>query len=375
MQKFIEWYLDFYPPYGTPLKRRIAIHATYWVMWGMFSLIAFIAPISLENKLLMTLFFVLQGVTIYYGTTYFAVPNLLSSKRFILGLLILFIIYCLSYWEKLWLNIFILKNNIYPPNSNSYKYAQTYITKGIWGIFKPQNLTFEIFTTLNIIAFPFMIKLSRVITAYSMKVVKLTKEKTDLEIDFLRTQLNPHFLLNSLNNIYSQIVSGDETAGNSVILLSDLMKYILYHSGELLVDLEREIHFLRDYINLERLRGSKYLDIQFSQTGEEEMKGYNIAPLILINYVENAFKHGGGRDGEVSLIDVNIKFIDETLLVRIENDYVEKINKNMKNKEGGVGIANTRKRLQLLYPNRHTLTIEKNDTKFLVEIVIKLIKE
>jgi two-component system LytT family sensor kinase len=372
MQKMIEWYLNFYPTSGVPLKRKIAIHLTYWVMWGLFSVLAFIAPSSMEHKLLITFFTILQSCTIFYGITYFAIPNLISPKRFILGVLVLFIIYCVNYSERMVFNVLVLKHNLFPINGNTYKYAQIYVKKGMFGIFTPQNIIFEIFITLSNVALPFMLKLSRVITDYSMRVARLTKEKTDLEIDFLRTQLNPHFLLNSLNNIYSQVVSKDETAGDSIIVLSDLMKYILYNSGELLVDLDREIHFLRDYVDLERLRGNRYLKILFSQEGA--MKGYNIAPLILINYVENAFKHGGIPYGETLLIDIDIKFIDETLYFRIENDFVEKIDKGKKNKEGGVGIINTKKRLKLLYPDRHSLIIKNDNHKFCVEIIIKLKK-
>jgi two-component system, LytTR family, sensor kinase len=372
MQKIIEWYLNFYPPSGVPLKRRIAIHTAYWVVWGLLSIMAFISEQSFEDKLLRTFFLMVQGSIIFYGITYLAIPNLFSSKRFILGLSILCIIYCLNYLVNLGFYTLSLEHNLIQPNSSLYEYAEIYVKRGLLGLLAPQNIFFEIFMTLSIVAPPFMLKLSRVITEYSMRVARLTKEKTDLEIDFLRTQLNPHFLLNSLNNIYSQVVSKDETAGDSIVVLSDLMKYILYHSGELYVDLDREIHFLRDYVDLERLRGSRYLKIQFSQEGE--MKGYNIAPLILINYVENAFKHGGVRDGEVSLIDIDIKFINETLFFRIENDFVEKMDSGKKTKEGGVGIANTRRRLKLLYPNRHTLTIKKENHKFLVEIMIKLIK-
>jgi two-component system, LytTR family, sensor kinase len=220
---------------------------------------------------------------------------------------------------------------------------------------------------LSAVTVPFLIKFSRV---YSVRVARLSKEKADLEIDFLRTQLNPHFLLNSLNNIYSQVISKDEAAGDSIVVLSDLMKYILYNSGEAVVDLEREIHFLRNYVDLEKLKGSRYLKIQFAQEGE--MKGYNIAPLILISYIENAFKHGGSREGKVSLIDISIKFINGTLFFRIENDFVERIEKGEKTKEGGIGIANTRKRLELLYPKRHDLTMKTQNNKFLAELMVKL---
>ncbi|WP_109743802.1 sensor histidine kinase [Arcicella aurantiaca] len=373
MQKMIEWYLNFYPTSGVPPKRRIVIHLTYWIVWGLFSVLAFIAPSSMGHKLIITLFIMLQGINVYYGLTYFVFPNLFSAKRFIIGLLVLFIVYCLNYALSLEFYHLVLKYTLYTKNGNAYRYANAFTQKGLWGMFNPQNIFYELNMVLSVISLPFMIKLSRVITDYSMRVARLTKEKTDLEIDFLRTQLNPHFLLNSLNNIYSQVVSKDETAGDSIIVLSDLMKYILYNSGELLVDLDREIHFLRDYVDLERLRGNRYLKIQFSQEGA--MKGYNIAPLILINYVENAFKHGGIPYGDTLLIDIDIKFIDETLYFRIENDFVDKIDSGKKNKDGGVGIINTKKRLKLLYPDRHSLIIKNDNHKFCVEIMIKLKKE
>lgn len=373
MQKFVNWYLNFYPTSGVPLKRRIAIHTAYWLVWGIFIVLAFIASSSMEHKLIITTFLMTQGITFFYGITYFIFPNLFSSKRFILGLLFLFILYCINYAVSYQFNNMVIKHVLFIKNGNGYRYAKAFVGKGIWGMFQPHNIFYEIQTLIGVVALPFMLKLSRVITDYSLRVAILTKEKTDLEIDFLRTQLNPHFLLNSLNNIYSQVVSKDETAGDSIVVLSDLMKYILYNSGEAWIDLQREVQFLRNYIDLEKLRGNRYLKIQFSQEGD--MKGYSIAPLILINYVENAFKHGGTPYGETLLIDIDIKFIDETLYFRVENDFVEKIDNGKKNKEGGVGIINTKKRLKLLYPDKHSLIIKNDNHKFCVEIMIKLNKE
>lgn len=372
MQQFLEWYLKFYPPSGVPLNRRIVVHITFWVVWGLFNSLAIISQQNFGNKLLIASSTVIEGCIVYYGITYFVLPNLFSVKRFLIGILALLIVYCLNYLENFGFYVLGLKYTFFTPRSYLYEYAQIYVKKGFWGMLTPHNIFLEILMALGGVAVPLLIKFSREINDYSMRVAKLSKEKADLEIDFLRTQLNPHFLLNSLNNIYSQVVSKDETAGDSIVVLSDLMKYILYHSGELLVDLEREIHFLRDYVDLERLRGSRYLKILFSQEGA--MKGYNIAPLILINYVENAFKHGGVREGEVALIDIAVSFIDETLFIRIENDYVKKMDESKKNKEGGVGIANTKRRLRLLYPDRYSLTIKQENNKFLVEVMIKLMK-
>ncbi len=373
MQKILDWYLKFYPINGVSLNRRIAIHVSFWVVWGLCSFMAFITNQDTTDRLLITLFLILQGSTIYYGITYFAFPNLFSPKRLIIGLFALFFVYCANYLENLAFNILGLKYNLFAPNSYTYFYAQIYVKKGFWGFLKPQNIFFEMFMALNTIALPFLLKFSRVITEYSMGITKLIKEKADLEIDFLRTQLNPHFFLNSLNNIYSKVMSKDESAGDSIVVLSDLMKYILYNSGEELVDLDSEIHFIRDYVDLEKLRGNKHLKIKFSQEGN--LTDHKIAPLILINYVENAFKHGTNHDGKVTLIDIGIKFIGETLSVKIENDFIEKLTNDKQNKDGGVGIANTRKRLALLYPERHSLTIKQANNKFLVELMIKLGRE
>jgi two-component system, LytTR family, sensor kinase len=373
MQQILDWYLKFYPTRGVPQNRRIAIHIAYWVIWGLFSSMAVISQQSFGNKLLIAFFTVVQSATIYYGITYFVFPNLLSKKQFIIGLLLLLLIYILNYLENLSFYFWAIEFHFLKPQSYFYEYAKNYVNKGMWGIFKPENFFFEIYTALNAVVFPFLLKFSRVISEYSVRVERLSKEKSDLEIDFLRTQLNPHFLLNSLNNIYSQVICQDETAANSIVVLSDLMKYILYNSSEAQLDLDREIQFLQDYVDLEKLRGSRYLKIHFSKQGE--MKGYNIAPLILINYVENAFKHGGAHEGEIALIDIDIKFMDETLFLRIENDFVEKMDGGNKTKEGGIGIGNTRRRLKLLYPNRHSLIIKKDNNKFLVEIMIKLVRE
>jgi LytS/YehU family sensor histidine kinase len=148
------------------------------------------------------------------------------------------------------------------------------------------------------------------------------------------------------------------------------MKYILYNSGEAWIDLHREVQFLRNYIDLEKLKGNKLQKIRFTQEGN--MKGYRIAPLLLVNYVENAFKHGVLTYGEASTITIDMKFKEQTLYFKIENDFITKPIQSNSTQEGGIGIANTIKRLRLLYPNNHWLKIDDQNNKFLVELKIKL---
>jgi two-component system, LytTR family, sensor kinase len=366
MQKFVEWYLHFYPPHGTPLKRRIVIHITFWVVWGLFYILSFIAPSSLEHKFIITGYILIQGAIIFYSITYFVFPNLFSSKYFILGILFLIILYCLHYFLSFEFNKLVLKYTLF--SKNGYKYAQTYVGRGLMGIFKPVNIFYEMNQLFSVVALPFMLKLSRVIIAYSMKMIKLTKEKTDLEIDFLRTQLNPHFLLNSLNNIYSNVYGKDQKTEDSVVLLSDLMKYMLYNKSDAMIPLQQEIDFIKQYIELEKLKEHKQLQIDFTVFGNT--KDYEIAPLLLINFIENAFKHRDYTAHGVSTVGITVNLNDDIFLFNIKNDHFEKKSESIKAK--GIGIQNTIKRLQILYPNRHWLNINTNNNVFAVDLKIQL---
>ncbi len=373
MQKFLDWYLKFYPIEGVSQKRRIFIHITFWIVMLIYNVLIGSPRDRIELTVLRSLLFMLQAIIIFYGVTYLAIPKLLSNKLLFQGLLILFFIYGLNYQLNLVFYYVGLENEYFDRRLPWVKYVISYVDKGFWGMFNPQNIFFEFNSAMLAMGIPFLLKMGRTITKYAMKVEALSGEKTLLEMASLRTKLSPNYLLNSLNNIYNQVENKETPAGKSIVVLSDLMKYVRYNSGEELVDLDSEINFIKDYVDLEKLRGKKHLKIQFLQEGE--VTGYKIAPLILINYVENAFKHVESCDEKVSLIDIDIKFINETLYVRIENDFIEKPSSGKKNKESGVGIANIRKRLELLYPRKHSLTINQENNKFLVEIMIKLKKE
>ena len=218
---------------------------------------------------------------------------------------------------------------------------------------------------------PFLIKFCRVTTKHALKTENLQTEKTSLEIEFLRTNLSSDFLLNSLNNIYSKVICKDKSAENSIIALSDSLKFILYNSAEKSIDLSSEIEFIKNYIELEKQKENKNNQITYSQNGE--MTGHKIAPLTLINFVENAFKYIKKVDVKNTETNIIINFKKETLFFKIEIDFNE-IEKSNKISKANFLIENAKKRLNLFYSDSHNLAITKTNQKLITDIWIKLEK-
>jgi len=198
--------------------------------------------------------------------------------------------------------------------------------------------------------------------------IELIKQKKESEMALLRSQINPHFLFNTLNNIYSLVYSKSADAHKAVMKLSELMRYSLYKSNEEKVPLESEINYLLTYINLELLRIKDKGFIEKKIRGD--FKGIEIAPLLLLPFVENAFKHCD-KNSIAPVIRLSIFLTENTLDFSIQNK-IEKIRKNMHAESGGIGLANVKKRLGLQYPGKHELDISTTDADFKVHLKIQL---
>jgi LytS/YehU family sensor histidine kinase len=170
------------------------------------------------------------------------------------------------------------------------------------------------------------------------------------EVNFLKSQINPHFLFNTLNSIYSQAHNKSEHTEYSILKLSELLRYVLYESGEEKVSLEKDILYINNYIDLQRMRLSSKVNIRYTVTGVQG--GYLIAPLLLISFIENAFKHGISYT-QTSVIHIAITFFEKTLTLQVVNPIV----KTNTFAEGGLGLKNAGRRLDLLYPGKHQLEI------------------
>ncbi len=214
-----------------------------------------------------------------------------------------------------------------------------------------------------------MLALKLSIDWYEQQLViqKINVEKLNAEIDFLRAQINPHFLFNILNNLYALTLSKSDHAPEVILKLSEMMEYMLYDSSSDKVLLEKEISYLNNYIELEQLRLNYEADVKIKINGV--IQGIEIAPLLLLPLVENAFKHGLSIQTIKSWMTIDIDINQTTLTVKVDN-IKTKIDGD-KNK-GGIGLDNLRKRLSLIYPSRHQLTLEKRPDSFMAKLVIDL---
>lgn len=188
--------------------------------------------------------------------------------------------------------------------------------------------------------------------------------KLQAEVNYLRSQVNPHFLFNALNNLYALTIKKSDKAPDIVLKLSELMEYMLYESDEDFVPLEKEIRYLGNYLELEKIRQGNQADIRLTVSGKAD--NCRIPPFLILPLVENGFKHGISQRVRHAYLHIDIQ-ISNTLEVRIVNNtsYFRQ-----KDKHGGIGIFNLRKRLALLYPDRHELQIIKQPERY--EVLLKI---
>jgi len=203
----------------------------------------------------------------------------------------------------------------------------------------------------------------------NFKYEQIERQKLEAELKTLKAQVNPHFLFNSLNNIYSLTLSNSEKAPEMILKLSDLMRHIIYESRENFICLEKEIEFVKNYIALQKIRVSEKAQIEFRISGEIPDK--KIAPLLFEPFIDNAFKHGLKNDGE-EFIHIYFDFKKSGYLdFVIENSYEKPFIKA--SHYSGIGLENVKQRLSLLYPaDEYSLTVADNGKTFRIELQLKL---
>jgi hypothetical protein len=196
----------------------------------------------------------------------------------------------------------------------------------------------------------------------------LRSEKLESELKFLKSQVNPHFLFNALNNIYTLSVLKSDAAPENLLKLSAMLRYVLYDCKEATVPLGKEIEYLRHFIALNLLKDSRGLNVK--ATLDESRPQLRIAPMLFIPFVENAFKHSKVEDLANGWIDIQLKTEENAVVLEVKNSLPKE--SFTKNEAGGIGLENVRRQLELLYPGRHELRIGKGETEFGVYLKIQL---
>ncbi len=231
----------------------------------------------------------------------------------------------------------------------------------------PKVDVLSVFLFLIIITIEVIIETNKQLSLTTQRALSAEAQKTEAELSFLKAQVNPHFLFNTLNNIYTLAIIKDENTAPSIMKLSNIMRYITDEAGNELVCLRNEIDCIEDFIALHELRLGKKTTLNYELKGSFEVER-KIAPLILMAFVENVFKYGVSNHSSNKLI-IKLAIEDNILSLFCENSiYPDKKN----TERSGIGLTNTKKRLDYIYPNKHILEIKDDNKLFTVKLTIHL---
>jgi two-component system LytT family sensor kinase len=221
----------------------------------------------------------------------------------------------------------------------------------------------SIFLFVMIIMFSLVSDITRRWRLTEERAIRAEADKANAELSFLKAQINPHFLFNTLNNIYSMAVTRNENTAPMLMKLSNIMRYVTDVNDDY-VSLQSEVDCISDYIDLQQLRLGKKVELQYSVTGNLENR--KIAPLILMTFIENVFKYGISNH-EHSLLIIRISAEKNAVIFFTQNRIFPGVRKDDRT---GIGITNTEKRLQHLYPGKHKLDIRRENRMFTVELFL-----
>ena len=334
---------------------RILQHVLFWVfhlvfyaiLWGSFE-------DNYQQTFLEEAIYLPVKIAFTYFTLYYLLPSFLLPGRYV------------SFFLWLLVSSFVAGT------------VQRYIAFNIdYPIYYPEALRDPFFYLPKIIKmfvsiypvtfFAVAIKLLKYWYANQHEQQVLTQEKLRAELNFLKTQIHPHFLFNTLNNLYALTLKKSDRAPETVLKLSELINYMLYECVSDEVQLTKEIKFIRNYIDIEKMRYGDKLDVDLRVSGEVNER--KIAPLILLPFVENCFKHGASEELQQSWVKITVDLQPRITIVKVENN---KSSENGHSKKEGIGIQNVKRRLDLLYPGQHELKIISGEETFLVILTIQV---
>ncbi|MGZ8516296.1 MAG: sensor histidine kinase [Chitinophagaceae bacterium] len=211
------------------------------------------------------------------------------------------------------------------------------------------------------------IKLMFDYSSLQQKMAETAKEKAEAELNFLKSQINPHFLFNSLNSVYFLIDKNNAEARESLHKFSDMLRYQLYEVNGAKIPVEREISYLKDYVDLQKLRKDEHYTVSFDYS--PQVRGFSIEPLLLIPFVENAFKHVSSNTDKNNFVKLELTRNDGQFIFSTENS---KDRAKTTDAYSGIGLKNVKRRLELLYPGRHELVIRDEKDIYRVDLKLKI---
>ena len=345
------------------LQNRVLTHILFWAF------VLLIAPLtSSENVRNIQEAYLFRAVALpmkiipTYFVVYFLIPRYLHQKKYFL----------------FWL-YFILSSIVF---TIAYRFNNIHIAETLAGLDQPKESLLQIIYELEFTVLGYffrvyfftmifiMIKTFRERAAKQHQIESLLKEKTQAELNFLKAQIHPHFLFNTLNNLYALCLDKSDEAPDVVAKLSEMLDYMLYQCKAPKVLISKEISLLENYIDLEKIRYGHRLKLDFTHTLDDPQA--MIAPLILISFVENAFKHGVSSTLQNPTVNMTLTVENNQLNFNIFNTKSEDVQSDQMDYKKGIGIKNVKRQLELVYPNQYELKVNEAQKSYEVNLRITL---
>jgi len=363
---------------------RFRRHLLFWTAWCIYLAVTYLIPtnwipawklhgpmphiekygvlFACVRILMAAILLTLVHMALVYGILYFILPRYLSkNKNWAITTSLLLLLLCLVAF----VNYFNFVLNFYISTRVGYfeKMPDMAFTIRAWG----RQILFNYPT---VVGFALAIKLLKNWYLKQKEAAQVAREKINAELQLLKAQVHPHFLFNTLNNIYSFIINDSPAATEAITKLSTLLRYIIYECNQPLVKLEKELRMIRDYIDLEKIRYGESFNMSLQIQGNASNK--MICPLLLIPFLENSFKHGASQMLTHPWVNLDIVIEDENLYFNLSNS--KPVLTGEKTITKGLGLGNVKKRLFILYPGTHSLNITEDVMSFNISLKVPLFK-
>lgn len=330
----------------------ILVQAFFWLVFFLFLFLSEYKYVDFWQNGIDKIIYTIFICGLVYLNTLYLIPNFFFKKKY------------LSYFLSIILVTF-LASYVYS-NIESIIFEVPSIE---YELFK-KDLLFHLDFIYPLIEFTILVgAISSILIAFQQikireQLINTEKERVSSQLELLKSQTNPHFLFNVLNSLNFLIFKNQEKASGVVIKLSDLLRYQLYETDSNMVSLQKELNHINNYIDLELMRIGE--NLSYSSNLKEQFINIEIPPFLLLPLVENSFKHSANISDR--FIDFSLKVSSSELIFTTKNS----IGKSLEKSSGGLGLKNLRKRLQLLYPQKHTFDIEENEGVFINKLKIEL---
>ncbi|MEO6977198.1 MAG: histidine kinase [Mucilaginibacter sp.] len=334
-------------------KSNIILHLVFWALAYVFWIFIF-----RNNTLVLTHAITIQFCYLvfiaanYYFNTGYNIPRLLNNKKYVAFALSLLAGIAVTAALRVPVSILV--------NIHIFNVAN----------FHPNLLSLFGDSFVNILFWVVIILTAKFVTdrvRSGIYIEQIEKEKARHELDFLRAQFNPHFLFNSINSIYAHIDKTNKTARNMLLVFSEMLRYQLYECSVDQIEFDRELNYIKNYIEMQKSRMDERIIVSFCAGGITAP--IKVAPLLLITFIENSFKYVGFNEAKENRVDISLEYQAGDLCFRCFNTKDSYI--NPLEKSSGLGIANARRRLELIYPGRHSLKINNSNESFEITLILQ----